>query len=182
MLHRGCWAGGQCEGAWAAPAGRRREPCLQCRERGGGVCKTCGVICFVCVRESELRGMYYASLGFLSESLGRACGGRTCCTNDFRDGRRNSVGANFSYGRKLVPARRACCAEPTWEPASPWEWDGAPRPRWWPLALVSRLVLGATGAWQVSSSPICSLQHLCLLSQCFPCPVFEKVQFRGGLM
>lgn len=97
--------------------------------------------------------------GFFSESLGRACGGRTCCTNDFGDGRRDSVGANFSYSRKLVPVRRACCTEPTWEPVSFWEWDGALRLWWWPLALV----LGATGAWQVSPSPVCSPHHLCLL-------------------
>lgn len=82
---------------------------------------------------------------FLSESLGRACGGRTCCTNDFGDGRRDSVGANFSYGRKLLPARRACCAEPTWEPVSSWGWDGALRLWWWPLVQMPRPMLAAAG-------------------------------------
>lgn len=37
------------------------------------------------VREWELWGTQ--RWGFLSGSLGRACGGRTCCTNDFGDGR-----------------------------------------------------------------------------------------------
>lgn len=48
-------------------------------------------------------------------------------------------------------------------------WHGCPDSCW--------LLLGATGAWQVYPSPICSPQHPSLLSQCFPCPVFEKAHF-----
>lgn len=39
------------------------------------------------VMEWELWGPWHAVLGFLSGSLGRACGGRTCCTNAFGGGR-----------------------------------------------------------------------------------------------
>lgn len=93
------------------------------------------------------------------------------------------MGANFSYGRKLVPARKACCAEPTWELASSWERDETLRLWWWPLVQVPRPMLAAAGCMAGLIQPyLLPTASVPFISMFFPCLVFEKVQFRGGLM
>lgn len=76
--------------------------------------------------------------------------------------------ANFSYGRKLVLERRACCAEPTWSQCPPRLWE-------WPQCLDLCWVPEVRGRSHPVPFPPCRAASVPVI--CFLHLVFEKVQF-----